>query len=77
MNESNASVFSSQPDLGAGSCASGDNQNQSGSQFPMEDDRLPGGMHWRPYFGVDTDVDRLLAHEAEIRNRIFSRMKEK
>jgi len=34
--------------------------SQSGSQFPKEDERLPGGMHWRPYFGVDTDVDRLL-----------------
>jgi len=40
---------SGQPgDLGAGSCASGDNQNQSGFQFPKEDEDLSGSMHWRP-----------------------------
>ena len=47
---------SGQPgDLGAGSCASGDNQNQSGFQFPKEDEDLSGSMHWRPYPGFVSD----------------------
>jgi len=66
VNEFSVGVSGQPGDLGAGSCASGDKEwgwgtgEQSGSQFPKEDERLPGGMHWRPYFGVDTDVDRLL-----------------
>ena len=35
----------------------------SGSQFPSEDDRLPGGMHWRPYLGVDTNVYAVVINE--------------
>ena len=44
---------------------SGEDQeyDPSGSQFPSEDDRLPGGMHWRPDLGVDTNVDAVVANE--------------